>query len=126
MVNSLQFFLQEDLLPHASTLLLFTVSAQTHIFPEIRIDAIRLLDVLLEFISEAVVEGWSQGVSGNGQRVLEAYLGILNAGTIYGGGGGQSSPHTPSIILLSSYNRYWAYSSNFDGECRVVSEGKLR
>lgn len=69
-------------------LLLFTTSAQTHIFPEIRIDAIRFLDLFLELIPDVVTEDWLQP-SSHGRRVLEGYLGILNAGTTYGEGGGR-------------------------------------
>ena len=71
-------------------LLLFTTSAQTHIFPEIRIDAVRFLDIFLEYIPDVVTEGWTLSGSGShGRRVLEGYLGILNAGTTFGEGGGK-------------------------------------
>ena len=65
-------------------LLLFTTSAQTHIFPEIRINSVRLLDILLECIPDAVTAGWSEDTESHGSRVLGGYLGILNAGTKYG------------------------------------------
>ncbi|KAH7106987.1 hypothetical protein BKA62DRAFT_685701 [Auriculariales sp. MPI-PUGE-AT-0066] len=59
--------------PHLPTLLLFLTSAQTHIFPEIRID-------------DMVTRGWadthdasSAGSSGDGKRVLAGYLALLNA-----------------------------------------------
>jgi len=67
---------------------LFSTSAQTHIFPEIRIDAIRLLDILQEYTPEAVTVGWSDRNERHGSRVLGGYLGILNAGTRYGDGDG--------------------------------------
>ncbi len=75
--------LQENLIPHASVLLLFTTSAQTHIFPEIRLDAVRIVDLLLENIPEIVVQGWDEGKAGHGARILEGYLGALNAGTAF-------------------------------------------
>jgi pre-rRNA-processing protein IPI1 len=77
--------------PHATSLLLFTTSAQTHIFPEIRVDAIRFLNLYLEYIPAAVVVGWNQSGSENGSRVLEGYLGILSAGTKFGEADGQLS-----------------------------------
>ena len=81
---------QDDLIPHSPVLLLFTTSAQTHIFPEIRIDAVRFLDIYLEYIPEIVTEGWMQpGGGAHGRRVLEGYLGILSAGTTFGGEGGE-------------------------------------
>lgn len=95
------FLIQAKLLPHASLLLLFTTSALSHIFPEIRIDAVKFLDLLLDLVPDLVAGGWigagsaedlgggrmgfgdpssssSAGVSGGGQRVLDGYLSLLN------------------------------------------------
>ena len=66
-------------------LLLFIVSAQTHIFPEIRIDAVRFLDLLLDAVPESVACGWNESGPGHGKRALEGYLGILSVGTKFGG-----------------------------------------
>ena len=88
--------MQDDILPHAQLLLLYTTSAQTHIFPEIRVDAIRFLDLCLEVIPEVVVEGWSSEPTGHGRRIVEGYLGVLNAGTAYNDSGGMLS----SLFLL--------------------------
>lgn len=68
-------------------ILLFTTSAQTHIFPEIRLDAIRFLNVFLERIPHIVVTGWSDATAAHGARVLDGYLGLLSAGTKFGEGG---------------------------------------
>jgi hypothetical protein len=38
------------------------------------------LDLFLEVIPETLVSCWTEG-SGHGNRVLEGYLGVLNAGT---------------------------------------------
>ncbi|KAJ7103428.1 hypothetical protein B0H15DRAFT_812209 [Mycena belliarum] len=90
----------EDLVPHATALLLFTTSAQTHIFPEIRVDAIRFLNLFLEHIPAATVAGWDQSGSGNGGRVLEGYLGILSAGTKFGETDGpMKATSTASVVL---------------------------
>ena len=70
-------YVQEILVPHSSSLLLFASSAQTHIFPEIRIDAIRFLDLLLERLPEVLVDGWTEGGKSHGGRILEGYLGLL-------------------------------------------------
>jgi Rix1 complex component involved in 60S ribosome maturation len=78
--------LQDDLAPHSPTLLLFTASAQTHIFPEIQIDAIQFLDLYLDTFPDVVVCGWRDGKS-HGKRILEGYLSILSAGTKLGEGG---------------------------------------
>ncbi|KDR85071.1 hypothetical protein GALMADRAFT_233681 [Galerina marginata CBS 339.88] len=90
----------EDLIPHAPLLLLFTTSAQTHIFAEIRIDAVRFLDVLLDCIPESVIAGWCEMTDGHGSRVLGGYLGILNAGTKYGETEGPlKATSTASVVL---------------------------
>ena len=75
--------MQENIIPHSSLLILFTTSAQTHIFPEIRIDAIRFLDLFLDVVPDAVISSWMEG-SAHGNRVLGGYLGILNAGIKFG------------------------------------------
>ncbi|KAI1793922.1 hypothetical protein LXA43DRAFT_884849 [Ganoderma leucocontextum] len=95
---------RDDLTPHSPVLLLFTTSAQTHIFPEIRIDAVRFLDVYLEYIPEVVTEGWMHpGGGSHGRRVMEGYLGILNAGTTFGEGGdtGPVQATSTSSVVLS-------------------------
>ena len=83
--------LQHSLTPHSSTLLLFTTSGQTHIFPEIRIDAVRFLDLYLETFPELVVCGWRDGKIGHGRRVLDGYLSIFNVSTKLGEEGGKCS-----------------------------------
>ncbi|KAG7450434.1 uncharacterized protein BT62DRAFT_1072508 [Guyanagaster necrorhizus] len=93
----------EQLIPHAPTLLLFTSSAQTHIFPEIRIDAIKILDLLLIYIPEPVISGWNQGGDKHGSRVLEGYLGLLNAGTKFGENDGPvRATSTASVVLTAT------------------------
>ncbi|KAJ3935344.1 MAG: hypothetical protein NXY57DRAFT_990459 [Lentinula lateritia] len=91
---------KEDLVPHAPLILLFTSSAQTHIFPEIRIDAIRFLNIFLEYFPEVIVRGWDTANNSTGSRVLEGYLGVLSAGTITGDAEGPPvATSTASVIL---------------------------
>ncbi|KAH8102453.1 hypothetical protein BXZ70DRAFT_1063256 [Cristinia sonorae] len=91
---------KDDLQPHAPVLLLFTTSALTHIFPEIRVDAVRFLDIFLEHIPEIIVEGWSNGSASHARRVLEGYIGLLNAGTAFGGEGDpMRATSTASVVL---------------------------
>ena len=73
-----------SLQPHAHTLLLFTTSALSHIFPEIRVDASRVLNHLLGHFSTMVVKGWDSDNfvsrhSGSGLRILHALLALLHA-----------------------------------------------
>lgn len=48
--------------PFQNTLLLFTTSALSHIYPEVRLDAIRVLDVCLEILPQAAISGWENAV----------------------------------------------------------------
>ncbi|KAG1783868.1 hypothetical protein EV702DRAFT_1055985 [Suillus placidus] len=96
---------KENLIPHVPLLILFTTSAQTHIFPEIRIDAVRFLDLFLELVPESVVDGWIQGNPGHGKRVLEGYLGILSAGTKYGDTEGEVKATSTASVVLSSQSK---------------------
>ncbi|TEB34941.1 hypothetical protein FA13DRAFT_1660099 [Coprinellus micaceus] len=99
----------ENIVPHAQLLLLFTTSAQTHIFPEIRIDAVKSLDIFLESIPETVVSGIS--TKGHGSRVLDGYLGILNAGTKYGGNEGPATATSTASVTLSQTSKLVVYNS---------------
>ncbi|KAJ6519922.1 hypothetical protein C8R45DRAFT_853222 [Mycena sanguinolenta] len=101
----------EDLIPHATALLLFTTSAQTHIFPEIRVDAIRFLNLYLEYIPAAVVAGWNQSGSDNGSRVLEGYLGILSAGTKFGETDGPMKATSTASVVLTSASKLVVFQS---------------
>lgn len=69
------------MLPHAATLILFTTSAQSHIFLEIRLDTIHILNILLDVIPGAVT---SKGPSGHGNRVLQGYCSLLVGNTLKG------------------------------------------
>lgn len=106
---------QEDLVPHAPLILLFTSSAQTHIFPEIRIDAIRFLNIFLEYFPEVIVRGWDTANNSTGSRVLEGYLGVLSAGTITGDAEGDTVAILASYVLIQ--NR--ASGGHFDCECDI-------
>ncbi|KAH7880643.1 uncharacterized protein C8R40DRAFT_1165590 [Lentinula edodes] len=92
---------KEDLVPHAPLILLFTTSAQTHIFPEIRIDAIRFLNIFLEYFPEVIVRGWDTANNSSGSRVLEGYLGVLSAGTITGDAEGPPVATSTASVMLT-------------------------
>ncbi|KZV72568.1 hypothetical protein PENSPDRAFT_649670 [Peniophora sp. CONT] len=84
------------LAPHAPSLLLFTASAQTHIFPAVALDAVRLLDLLLDILPEAVAT----------QRVLEGYLSLLSAGTAFGADElGEAKATSTASVVLSPQSR---------------------
>ncbi|KAJ3987492.1 hypothetical protein F5890DRAFT_1497228 [Lentinula detonsa] len=113
---------KEDLVPHAPLILLFTTSAQTHIFPEIRIDAVRFLNIFLEHFPEVIVSGWDTANNSHGSRVLEGYLGVLSAGTITGDAEGlpvatstASVMLTPAskLVVLHSLSRFLEAATGF-------------
>jgi pre-rRNA-processing protein IPI1 len=64
---------------------------------------VRFLDLFLELVPESVVSGWMEGNSGHGRRVLEGYLGILSAGTKYGGAEGKKLHKSLSNIRNLSF-----------------------
>ncbi|EJC98686.1 uncharacterized protein FOMMEDRAFT_96218 [Fomitiporia mediterranea MF3/22] len=112
---------REHLVPHAPTLLLFTASAQSHIFPEIRIDAISIIDLLLGVIPEQVVAGfWNDNTGRNqdyhGRKVLDGFLGLLNIGTRFNEDETKSSRSVPDAErqattaskarILKSFSRF--------------------
>lgn len=45
-----------------NTLLLFTTSALSHIYPEVRLDAVKILDVCLNVLPHAATTGWENAV----------------------------------------------------------------
>ncbi|KAF9069120.1 hypothetical protein BDP27DRAFT_1294272 [Rhodocollybia butyracea] len=92
---------KEDLAPHAPLILLFTTSAQTHIFPEIRVDAVRFLNIFLEYFPEIIVSGWDTANNSHGSRVLEGYLGVLSAGTITGDDEGPPVATSTASVMLT-------------------------
>ncbi len=72
-------------------LLLSTASAQTNISPEIRIDAVQFLDLLLQYMPDQVVGGWARSGevgSSHSSRVLDGYMSLLNAGRRFSDDGG--------------------------------------
>ncbi|KZV99060.1 hypothetical protein EXIGLDRAFT_746377 [Exidia glandulosa HHB12029] len=91
--------------PHAPTLLLFVTSAQTHIFPEIRVDGVRFLDALLASVPDVVTRAWadesspSSSSAADGRRVLSGYLALLNASSTSSDSKDANAPSTSGAVL---------------------------
>ncbi|KAN0063503.1 rRNA processing protein [Thecaphora frezii] len=51
------------LAPYLNALLLFTASALSHIYPEVRLDAVRILDILVQIAPIAATAGWQNAVA---------------------------------------------------------------
>ncbi|KAF5390285.1 hypothetical protein D9757_002858 [Collybiopsis confluens] len=92
---------RDDLVPHTPLILLFTTSAQTHIFPEIRIDAVRFLNIFLEHFPSSIVQSWDSASDSHGSRVLEGYLGVLSAGTVTGDSEGPPVATSTASVMLT-------------------------
>ncbi|KAG9314429.1 hypothetical protein JVU11DRAFT_5226 [Chiua virens] len=66
-------------------------------------NAIRFLDLLMDAVPESVVGGWNESRLGHGKRILEGYLGILGAGTKFGGAEGLSILINDAPIYLIAF-----------------------
>lgn len=100
--------------------MLFTTSAFSHIFPEIRVDAVRFIDLLLSLVPKVVVSGWTEsspmessavegraetssaGGSQHGRRVLNGYLALFD---LKGKPGGNTDSVLISNVLLIMSHR---------------------
>ena len=99
------YFIQLDrnsVEPFMETLIFFTVSALSNIFLEIRLDAIKVLDLLLQHFPEGVVQGWnvatySEGEESLGSRVMNGLLSFLGVK-----GGSKTLQLTANVRLLFS------------------------
>lgn len=123
----LPHFSRNRLRPYTSTLLLFTSTALSHIFPDVRLDAVRVLDLLCDALGDDVTSGWqaacqaldgrssSSQVSGlngattsvsnasfqHGSRILQCYmtlLGVSLSGAVGANQGAKPGPASASII----------------------------
>ena len=75
---------------------------------------------------EAVTAGWSENKEGHGARVLEGYLGILNAGTKYGETDGKTVINKVGysefhILKFRTYNRNINSQRRFDARSEYIS-----
>ncbi|CED83304.1 Uncharacterized conserved protein [Phaffia rhodozyma] len=86
------------LIPHLPVIFLHFSSALSHIFPEVRIDAVKSFRVLLEHYPSLCVEGWVQN-RGTGGRAGEGLMGVLGLGG--GNNGGKQQAGVASVPLKS-------------------------
>lgn len=90
--------------PFMETLVFFTVSALSNIFLEIRLDALKVLDTLLRYFPQQVVQGWnvatySEGEESLGSRVMNGLLSFLGVK-----GGSKTLQLAANVCLLSLYH----------------------
>lgn len=98
----------EQLAPHLSPLLLYTTSALSHIMNPVRLDALLVLQLLLEQAPAAATAGWegaldAGGSDTHGQRVLQALLVLLGVGA--DAKGGRASARSAVSIDMRSGDR---------------------
>lgn len=83
----------EILRPYASTIILYTTSAMSHIYPDIRIDAVKTADLCLKTFGDLLLNGWDRRFKRNslesstnnnvpqshGERLLDCYMTLLGS-----------------------------------------------
>ncbi|CDU24791.1 related to IPI1-essential component of the Rix1 complex [Sporisorium scitamineum] len=77
--------------PYHNTLLLFTTSALSHIYPEVRLDAVRILDVCLNVLPQVATKGWETAVHKMANAVSTASSAPASSNTA----GPSSAAHQP-------------------------------
>ncbi|KAF8323059.1 hypothetical protein DL93DRAFT_618999 [Clavulina sp. PMI_390] len=118
----------DNLSPHAPLLMLFTTSALSHIFPEIRVDGVRFVDILLQVVPNVVVGDWAtseadvtasnqaetsaRGAIPNGRRILNGYLALLDIKGSTNESTGVASTSTltlsanSKLLILESFSKF--------------------
>jgi len=99
--------------PHHSILVFFVTSALSHIFPDVRLDAVRTLNILLDVCPDSITLDWdamdgpstsaSAGEQSHSHRVLECYLALLHirSGIVTNGLKTDMSPASKALVLAS-------------------------
>lgn len=66
--------------PFTPLLLFFTTAGLSHIFVEVRIESLKVLDLLLDKCPDEVTSGWLGGTAdSHGSRAIECYYALLHA-----------------------------------------------
>lgn len=119
-VTALQALPRDALAPYATTMTLWLTSGMNHIWKEVREDAARLAEAVLDFVGLDMVRGWQLGATSaqdattttshraedantnNGQRLFSSLLTSLGV-SHYGAGpsSSSSSSSTPSVNIQS-------------------------
>ncbi|SJX64485.1 related to IPI1-essential component of the Rix1 complex [Sporisorium reilianum f. sp. reilianum] len=77
--------------PYHNTLLLFTTSALSHIYPEVRLGAVRILDVCLNVLPDVATRGWEAAV----HKMANAVSTASSASAPSNAAGPSSAAHQP-------------------------------
>ncbi|SNX86129.1 related to IPI1 - essential component of the Rix1 complex [Melanopsichium pennsylvanicum] len=83
--------------PYYNNLLLFTTSALSHIYPEVRLDAIKVLNVCLETLPQVATSGWENAVFEMADAVASASSTITTP-NIAGSSSASHQPHGERIM----------------------------
>lgn len=103
--------------PYHSILLFFTTSAMSHIYPEIRHDAVRVLNILLEVFPESIALPWgytstagemSSAEDNLPAKILECYLALLHIRSGIASNGLRTDM-SPAVRVLSHVLEIIAY-----------------
>jgi pre-rRNA-processing protein IPI1 len=115
------------LAPHLPTLLLYTTSGMSHIYPDVRLDALRTLDVLLAAAPRAVAHGWDAHDTG-AARVMAGYRDLLGLAQSANSTVASDLSAAAKVRLLSSLRSFVeaAASSARSDEAPKEDEAALR
>ncbi|SPO27795.1 related to IPI1 - essential component of the Rix1 complex [Ustilago trichophora] len=80
--------------PYNNTLLLFTTSALSHIYPEVRLDAIKVLDLCLDILPHVATAGWENAVFKMATAVSSASIATA-ASSVSNAAGPSNASHQP-------------------------------
>ncbi|KAK9897214.1 hypothetical protein P389DRAFT_194842 [Cystobasidium minutum MCA 4210] len=119
--------------PHHSILLFFATSSMSHIYPDIRLDAVRALNIMLDIFPESIaLPWWGEGTSSKSKnseddlpnKVLECYLSLIHirSGVTSNGLRTDMSPASKALIL-SSLATFLRLSTAPQGPTKALNEG---
>lgn len=121
-----------DLLtPFCSAIVFFASSALAHIFAEIRVDAVQIVDLLLQISPSTVIGGWwsdatsptnsssAKAQGQHGRRLLQLYLSMLSIGPDAATSGVASTSSnrltdTSKLMVLKSLSRFIHAATRLD------------
>lgn len=83
--------------PYHNTLLLFVTSALSHIYPEVRLDAIKVLDICLDVLPQVAIAGWQNAVFTMANAVSSASSAAASSNTA-GPSNASHQPHGERIM----------------------------
>lgn len=86
-----------ELQPFMPLLIIYTCSAMTHIFEDVRLDAVKIMDLWIQIAPDVIVSKFWNRVAGNYMSLLTVDSNSINAGTQNSLTGGNGVTTTASV-----------------------------